>query len=445
MNIPVVVCGEVKEGEDFSLGFDGEDGETIFQLSKVEDKDIKKIQACNDLTGISIDEIIKFYHKLGKLWNQKNYDLKKDAIKLTAISTGLHEQMVEQTFDFIPYFCNKKNIEIMLETELGDKRYLDEWLPKYEAEVHARPRGKILHIMAGNVPIVGPLSLLRGTLTKNANILKLPSRDIISSLYFTLSYQDIDKDHPITKNTSILYWKGGSETEDRFLSLCDTVNVWGGWQAVQAIKNKTPAGIELLEFGPKKSIHLIKTDENLEEVADEIAHDISLYDQEACHSPQEAFIQGDANKFIKTLIPALEKQLTHLPKGYMNIDRHSAVSHERLMAKFRGDNVYQSKGTEWTVILSDDPEKERNHPLSRTLYVYPVKKLDDAFKYVNHYTQTVGVHPKKLKKKYREELTKRGVDRVTDVGKMGYFALGAPHDGIYPLSRMVRWVKSRKD
>ncbi|MCK4491508.1 MAG: hypothetical protein KAU03_02715 [Candidatus Altiarchaeales archaeon] len=42
-------------------------------------------------------------------------------------------------------------------------------------------------------------------------------------------------------------------------------------------------------------------------------------------------------------------------------------------------------------------------------------------------------------------LALKGVDKVTDAGKMGYFALGAPHDGIYPLSRMVRWVKSWRD
>lgn len=445
MNIPIIICGEVKEGQNISLSFDGHKGKSVFTLPKVNDSDIEKIRACKDLDELSVDEIISFYDKLGKLWGRKNYDLKKDAIELTEIVTGLHRKMVEHTFDFIPYFCNKKTLEIRLETELGGKRYLDGWLPKYEAEVHALPRGKILHIMAGNVPIVGAMSLLRGTLTKNANILKLPSRDIISSLYFALSYKDIDEDHPILKTTSVVYWKGGSDIEDKFLSFCDAVNVWGGKQAVEAIRKKAPYGVELLEFGPKKSIQLIKVDGDIHKVADEIAHDISLYDQEACHSPQEAFVEGDVDRLVKVLIPALEEQLIHLPKGYMTIDQHATVSHERLMAKFRGDKVHHPKGTEWTVIVSDDPEKERRHPLSRTIYIYPVKKLEQALNYVNRATQTVGVHPRKLKKRYREELTKRGVDRVTDVGKMGYFALGAPHDGIYPLSRMVRWVKSRRD
>jgi hypothetical protein len=44
----------------------------------------------------------------------------------------------------------------------------------------------------------------------------------------------------------------------------------------------------------------------------------------------------------------------------------------------------------------------------------------------------------------KEQLTVKGVDRITHLGKMGYFAAGSPHEGMYPLSRMVRWVKMRQ-
>jgi len=44
----------------------------------------------------------------------------------------------------------------------------------------------------------------------------------------------------------------------------------------------------------------------------------------------------------------------------------------------------------------------------------------------------------------KERLTVKGVDRITRLGKMGYFALGSPQEGMYPLSRMVRWVKMRQ-
>jgi len=57
--------------------------------------------------------------------------------------------------------------------------------------------------------------------------------------------------------------------------------------------------------------------------------------------------------------------------------------------------------------------------------------------------QTVAIYPEKRINELRDEITIRGADRVTHIGKMGYFAVGAPHDGIYPLSRLVRWVKSR--
>jgi hypothetical protein len=84
------------------------------------------------------------------------------------------------------------------------------------------------------------------------------------------------------------------------------------------------------------------------------------------------------------------------------------------------------------------------HPLGRTIFVIPVKDLTESFNHIGPETQVVAIEPYERAVDMREALTLKGVDRITHLGKMGYFAVGAPHEGMYPLSRMVRWVKMRK-
>ena len=43
--------------------------------------------------------------------------------------------------------------------------------------IKANPRGIITHWLAGNVPILGMISLIQGILTKNTNIIKLPKQN----------------------------------------------------------------------------------------------------------------------------------------------------------------------------------------------------------------------------------------------------------------------------
>ncbi|KXB05889.1 hypothetical protein AKJ52_02860, partial [candidate division MSBL1 archaeon SCGC-AAA382C18] len=84
-----------------------------------------------------------------------------------------------------------------------------------------------------------------------------------------------------------------------------------------------------------------------------------------------------------------------------------------------------------------------NHPLGRTLYVIEVENLNEALEYVDESVQTVGVSSEKRKEELKEKFTLLGVDRVTDIGKMGSPHLSAPQDGAYTISRMGRWVSVR--
>jgi long-chain-fatty-acyl-CoA reductase len=447
LSLPLFVAGEQKEGEETSAKFSADNYDVEILLPHVTNEDLEKVRAGpKDIHELTLAEIISFYAKVGKLWRDRKSPMRIEATKFASKVTGYGEEMIAHTYDMIADMFSKEYMKDITDAQLGDRELLDSWLRVKDVYVHAQPRGRILHILAGNAPPIAALSMLRGSLTKNTNIIKLPYNDLVTATYLALAFKAVDADHPVTKTTSVLYWGHGSSIGDQFIASADAVCAWGGKDAVEAARKKTTYGTEILEFGPKRSFQFIGKEafNNLKEVTDKAAHDVVLYDQEACHSPQIAFLEGDAERFAESMAKSLEEEGIRLPKGYVPIEKHGHISNERAMAKFYAEKVYASKGTKWSVIISNNIKRiSTQHPLSRTIYIHKVDDLRDALKYIDRTVQTVAIYPEKRINELRDDITIRGADRITHLGKMGYFALGAPHDGIYPMARLVRLVKSR--
>ena len=444
-HLPFIVNGRVIEGNDLHLKY--RDGEVSIFMPEVSRKVIRKINEIPSriLYEVPSEDIISFLNQVGDLWKNKNYELRKESVKISSLTTGYHEKMIQFSYDMIPYILSKEFLNQTIDIELHNRKFLDEWIEAGETMVRAIPIGKLLHIVAGNVPIVSILSFMMGILTKNVNIVKVASGDPSTFIHFVLSFQEIDKNHPVTKTTSALYWKHDSEAEKECFDIVNGILVWGGFDAVHSARKKSKPNQVILEFGPRKSVQLIgkevyENDTKLQEVAQKIAHDLSLYDQQACHSPQIAFVEGEAEKLCRAIAKAMETKERNLPKGYTSVDEKTAVSHERMMAKFRGDKVFQPDSTKWTIILTKDFENTVQHPLSRTLYVIEVKDLKEVLEYIDETVMVVAFSSFKRLNELKDEIFKRGVDRITVIGKMGYFPLGYPQEGRRNLSQLVKWV-----
>jgi hypothetical protein len=86
------------------------------------------------------------------------------------------------------------------------------------------------------------------------------------------------------------------------------------------------------------------------------------------------------------------------------------------------------------------PEPVDFHPTNKTANIIPVDRLEDALKYVNVATQTVGIYPAVHKERLRDSLATNGAQRIVNLGSASSNTLGAPHDAMYPLARFVHWM-----
>jgi long-chain-fatty-acyl-CoA reductase len=229
--------------------------------------------------------------------------------------------------------------------------------------------------------------------------------------------------------------------------MIDTSNVvciWGGEEAVRSIKRKISPKTEVIEFGPKRSFSIIDLDsiEDMENTACRLANDISVYNQEACFSPQMAFVKGgNIEEFIDKLDCWMKRTAKRWPLGFRSFDNNSHLYINKLKETYMGNRVIVSPENDWCIVLCNDLSYVTSeHPLSRTIYIYQIESVSQVYKFINDNVQAVGVHPWKLAFEYKNELSKRGADRICELGLHGLPRLGFAHDSVFPMSRMVRFI-----
>ena len=412
LKLPFIIAGEkIAVDEKDCMEIEYETGLKVL-LPRVSAEHIQTIRssAQHDLQAMSIDDITLFLKRVASLWLDENYYLRKQAVYFGMMISGYSETMLIRDWDYvIRLLYDRNHLYEMLEGELGSRFVMEEWVPVQSCLIRAVPKGKALHIMVGNAPIAALISIIRSILTKNVTIAKLPKRDLITALFLVLSFYEVDPNHPVTRATSVLYWEAGSATEGEFIGMADVICVWGGKEAVEGIRKKASYGTDIIEFGPKRSLHLIDRGiKDINRLAQRVAYDISIYNQEACFRPQAVFIADQAEEFVQCLQYWNDYFLTIFDRGHISKDVCAQVSRTRLEEIFKGAQVISpADNTAWTIIVKK-PEVVIEHPLSRSLYVFPVNDLREALPFITKNTQTVGIAPWKSGFQLADALVSRG-------------------------------------
>jgi long-chain-fatty-acyl-CoA reductase len=441
--LPIIVNGEVMHARDLPYQTIHYDTGVDLAIPIITDDMKSKLihEGKNLLVDVHFDDITIFLEEVGKRWSNPSYHYHQEAVRLASRITGYSPHILEEDYQRIGRSLSRGKLYDLVEGDLGSTLLLDDWVPRQSVYMKVQPKGTVLHIMVGNVPLAGLFTITRGILSKNKTIAKLPSRDLISSLFFALTFVDIDPNHPVTRSISTVYWPGGSEIETEVMKDSNVVCAWGQGESILNVKKRVPVGVDFVEFGPKESLLLIDANEgDLDDVCMRAAYDICVYEQEACFSPQRIFVEGDLHVFTEYLAKWLDIIQARLPVGHMSIDKKAHIQRTRLEASFLDMEVHKPDNLQWTIIVTGSAYNSMEHPLSRTIFIHPVNHLEEAVEYIHEDIQTVGVHPWRRGEHLAELLTSRGACRITEVGLVSRPRPGFAHDAMLPLQRMVRWV-----
>jgi long-chain-fatty-acyl-CoA reductase len=444
IKLPIIICGELKYPEEDYISIDYYNNVQV-RITRPTNEDLEKIYHYKaPLHDIPISKVTRYLSHFAQSFFNPENPIRKEAVELSTYVTGYSKEMLDRDYSIISAFLSQRftSYEI-LEAELGSDKILDTWVKNKVARIRAFPRGRAFHILVGNVPLAGIYSIFRSILTKNQTIVKLPSRDIVSSLYFIKALIEANNDSQeyttmISSSLSALYLKRNSKTIEDVISSSDMICAWGQGDSLKNIKTKVPYSIPYLEFGPKRSFSLVYTKNcDLNKAAIRMAHDLTVYDQEACLCPQRLFIIGEHTDYILLLQKWLNWQSKYLPRGVNNPDIESHIFRTKLEAKYRKWEIYESE-PQWRIIIAD-PYLVAEHPLGRTLFVHLVKSEDDILPFIDDETQSISVYP------YEDNIERlgdlfcaQGVARLCETGMSMYPREGWTHDGMYPLHYFIR-------
>jgi hypothetical protein len=400
------------------------------------------------LSKIKIEDLITWLDKVSLAWSDRESLIQK--------------HFSNQGINFLILWFSKKHLmEITNFAFRGNRNFLDDFISidENKNKLKAQPRGIVSHWIAGNVPMLGMLSLVQGILTKNANIVKVSKENlqVVPMLLESMSKINIKGSNgkkiegkKIVQSIACIYYSSSDDEALKEMSLNSKVRVaWGGMEAVEKIMNlPRKFGCEDIIFGPKTSFAVIGAeklrDKNIAiKIARKVALDASQFEQQGCNSPHTVFVEKNKSispmKFAKLLsneMNTMSKKIIRDPNTVVDTGKILML---RAQHEMKGEAFYPN-GLDWTILYSEKDKGLAEPCYYRTLFVRPILDVMKVEEYCSHLTQTAGVAlSDKRKKEFALRVSAKGIDRIPDVGSMSNYDV--PWDGMFVMDRLIRWCK----
>ncbi len=257
--IPMIIGGVIQEeklesNRELTLSCDNKVSLPI--LDKVL---AKKVVAHTIDNRLTLNKIVNFLYTVGQRWKSEEYARRRTYIRDLQNFLGYSSEMAKLEANWIAMLlCSKSALYDIVSNDLSSQHIMDEWLPQGDCYVKALPKGRSVHLLAGNVPLSGITSILRAILTKNECVIKTSSTDPFTATALVSSFIDVDSEHTITRSMSVMYWSHNEEISLplKIMNCADVVIAWGGDDAIKWAIKHTPPHANILKFGPKKALLL---------------------------------------------------------------------------------------------------------------------------------------------------------------------------------------------
>ncbi len=404
------------------------------------------------LLNVPLAEIIDFLVETGERIRDPKNVIFQECIDRMCRTHILPREVVANQAMYASMYLDKRKLMAEVEQNFPDPRALDGWIPKSDftgrkSFVRAfAPR--LIHVLPGNSPGVAVKSIAQGAMVKAVNLFKMSSSDPFTTVAILQTMAAIDPEHPIVKSMSAVYWRGGDATVEPILfrpQYFDRIVGWGGGDAINNLVKYVGPGLQLVSFDPKTSISMVgreafDSEETLDLAADLASQDVMTLNQEACVASRFQFVEGDQAD-VDRFAAKLQKRIAERAAAsgdHRACDMEMKEQIEMMMMMDDDYGVWGKPDGKGVVIRSDEPVDF--HPINKTANVVRVDSLDDAVKWINVATQTVGFYSYDRMPDYRDRLASGGAQRIVHLGEAGPSTIGNPHDAMYALHRFVHWM-----
>jgi hypothetical protein len=461
--VPAIIRGQTIT--DNLVTFGGRGGVAEFlspdPMSIIDRLPLRNPSLMRDLYTLTIDDIIDYLVELGENLDVSKNEYMQESLEQSYAMSDLTPSVLRWQYSLVTPYLKRDMIRGFIDTPIGIP-FVEGWqkqtLPDGRIASIRAMGARALHITAGNSPMVSVLTIARNALTRSDAIIKSPSNDPFTAAAVARTMIKMAPDHPVTKHLSVAYWKGGSEEFEQQLYQphnIEKIIAWGGFASVKHVTRYVQPGLELISLDPKRSATIIgkqafADEATMRDAAIRIATDMGSVNQHACSAARVVLVESgtdpDGLKKLHHLGEKIYDALLGLPEQISTKDKaFNPDLRNEIQALLATPDFYQVIGgrdDEGGVIISLLDEAVDFYPLlsGRVINLVPVDSIEDTTRFVNGYTQTVGVYPDSLKEQLRDELPLFGAQRFVTAGYANTANPGLPQDAIEPVRRMVKWI-----
>jgi hypothetical protein len=415
----------------------------------------------SDLHTISFQDIADYIERLGRRLTLANNAHLQQALNASCLTSSLTPSLLRTSYESLPHLFSRRTAREVADSTIGIP-YLEGWVGRRMNDgrtVSIRAFGaRSLHIVAGNSPLIAALSILRNAITRSDALIKSPSNDPFTALAIARTMLEMEPMHPLTRHLSVAYWKGGDEAVEEQLyrpQNFEKIVAWGGFGSVRHVTKYIQPGLALISLDPKRSVSIIgpeafASESLMREVAVRLATDIGGMNQEGCVNARVIYVLcgSDAanlsrldqlGQYTYEAMLALPAGVSTAPKT-VNAELCGLLDAARLNDEWY--HVIGGLDNEGAIIVSHLPEPVDFAPqlAKRIANLVPVDDVEEVYRAVDAYTQTVGVFPESLKMRLRDRLSLVGAQRFTSLGYAVSASLAAPQDAIESTRELCKWI-----
>jgi hypothetical protein len=466
LQVPLIIRGKLIE--DYDLEFGGRHGGVAFNTPDVkkyvDQLTLSRPSQLADLYTLKFADIADYLVELGDKLAFKRNQYMQAAFELGRSTSGLSASLLRDRFDMIPLMFGREQVYSTAERSCGID-FLEGWVDQ-TGNQQSGTKGLVrafgargVHIVAGNVPDVSAMTVLRNAITRSDGIIKTPSNDPLTAAAVVRTMVEMAPDHPLTRHISVAYWKGGDEKIEEAIydpRKVEKIIAWGGFNSIKHITRYLQPGLDLITLDPKLSSTIIGKEAfedgaDLEVIARRLAVDMGYFNQEGCTNARVVYVQsgtdeeGLANcvKLGELTFQALQNLPENISTPHKEFDRN--LKEEIDSARMMDDDytVIGGRGNEGAVIVSheSDPVDFSRILGCRVANLVPIDDLDIAIRSVTAYTQTIGIYPEHLKEELRDRLAFQGAQRLVSLGGNNVLNGGTQRfDGTETVRRMCKWI-----
>jgi hypothetical protein len=416
-------------------------------------ENLRRVQI--QLREFPVARIIAAIDAVAQRWTDRNFEPRQRSREQVVLATGFSPEAVERSFDVELRNYRADFLERTLRRELGSPELLDRFCPDPQLPGSTLALGPriTLGVFTGNVPGLPALSLVRALLVKSTIIAKVASGEPTFAARFVRTLAEIE---PLFGEAiMVTYWDRNDGASLRAaLAQVDAVIAYGSDEACAAIRAHVGPQQRYIEHGHKVSVGILGRS-YLEQVgttaaAEQIAVDVSIFNQHACIAPQTYLVEGTvdaARAFGQQVAAALERYAADCPLGKLDEADAATLQLRRTAAAWAAAtrthyDLWRATALDWTVTLESTIGSVSGSG-NRVLRIVPVNDLADALhklRPIANYLQNIGLGAVGNEFWHTaQELARMGACRICEPGKMAEPSMMWRHDGEPCVAKLLRW------